>query len=454
MSPTIRRNIEEDQDVRAALGWLGRASGNERAFHARLETAQLAYRDFTASTEHRGQDPAFGDLGADVVAAFFAQAKSLVDERRTYDFALASTTVPWIKQLGRQVVLLDKVVGARGRAARMLSAKTVAPDSAMFELVMAANYASEGLEVAFVEEAKGHARTPDLRLTIPELPHPFFVECKRLDRGQYEQMERARHRLLFQDVARWIDAHALSVHIDVTYTRELADVPETYLSEHLRQALSSLIVTPGGYPWKDEFGHGEIRPANLAAVREDTRESSLYFGTKLARLLSGRVVRETSYHLAAGADPDPRDPRYIDRIQYGSVVTWQCVALGAIERKGRYVKSKLVEADRQLQGLGPAMVHMAMDAELACESSELRRTRNIEAIRVFEPRSKLVAIYIHYLVPRISEAHSWLLDETVDTFGPTTEQMEPTRIFPDAPLVDNDLPAWQQPLAPSKVGSD
>jgi len=29
--------------------------------------------------------------------------------------------------------------------------------------------------------------------------------------------------------------------------------------------------------------------------------------------------------------------------------------------------------------------------------------------------------------------------------------MEPTRIFPDAPLVDNDLPAWQQPLAPPEV---
>lgn len=450
----IRSNIEDDMDVRAALTWLGRASGNERAFGARLETAQSAYREFTASAHHRGQDPALGELGADVVAAFFAQAKSLVDERRTYDFALASMTVPWVKQLGRHVALLDGIAGARGRAARMLNAETVAPDSAMFELVMASNYAAEGLEVAFVDEAKGRARTPDLRLTVPDLQRPFFVECKRLERGQYEQVERARHRLLFQDVARLIDARALSVHIDVTYTRELAEVPDTYLTEHLLQALSSPLVTPGGYPWKDEFGHGEIRRANLAAVREDTRDTSLYFGTKLARLLSGRIVREASYHLAAGADPDPRDPRYLDRIHYGSVVTWQCVAPGAIERKSRYVKSKLVEADRQLQGLGPAMVHMAMDAELACESSGLRRKRNIEAIRVFEPKATLVAIYLHYLVPRISEAHSWLLDETVDTFGPTTEPMEPTRIFPGAPLVDNDLPAWQQPLAPPKVSSE
>jgi hypothetical protein len=446
----IRRNIEDDLDVRAALAWLSRASGNERAFHARLESAQSAYREFTAAADHRGKDPTLGEFGADVVAAFFAQAKSLVDERRTYDFALASTTVPWVKQLGRHVALLDGIAGARGRAARMLSAETVTPDSAMFELVMASNYAAKGLEVAFVEEARGRARTPDLQLTIPGLPRPFFVECKRLARGQYEQMERARHHLLFRDLTRLIDARGLSVHIDVTYTRELAEVPDTYLTEYLRQALASPVVTPGGYPWKDQFGYGEIRRANLAAVRDDTRDTSLYFGTKLARLLSGRVVRETSYHLAVGADPDPRDPRYIDRIHYGSVVTWQCVALRAIERKSRYVKSKLVEADRQLQGLGPAMAHMAMDAELACESSGLKRVRNMEAIKAFEPKSTLVAIYVHYLVPRISEAHSWLIDETVDTFGPTTEPMKPTRIFPDALLVDDDLPAWQQPLSPPK----
>lgn len=95
---------------------------------------------------------------------------------------------------------------------------------------------------------------------------------------------------------------------------------------------------------------------------------------------------------------------------------------------------------------------MAMDAKLACESSGLRRARNIEAIKAFEPKSALVAIYVHYLVPRSSEAHSWLLNETVDTFGPTTEPMEPTRIFPDAPLVDNDLPAWQQPLSSPELG--
>jgi hypothetical protein len=443
--------IDHDPDVRAALMWLAGTSGDASTLIERLKSAQQTYRQFTASAENRGQDPVLGNIGADVVAAYLAQAKSLLDDRRSYDPALASKTVPWVKQLGRNVALLDGIAGARERAARMLRAETVAPDSAMFELVMASNYAAEGLSVAFIDEAKGQSRTPDLRLSLPELPDPFVVECKRLGRGQYEQEEHARHRQLYRNAAELIDARGLSVHIDVTYTRELAEVPETYLADHLRQAMLSRIVTPsGGYPWRDEFGFGEVRPANLAAVRADTRNSSLYFGTKLARLLSGRVVRETGYHLAAAADPDGRDPRYIDKIHYGSVVTWQCIAPRAIERKSRYVKGKLVEADRQLQGHGIAIAHLAMDAELACESSDLRQARNKEAITAFRPRSPLVAIYIHYLVPRISEEHSWLLDETVDTFSPSNEPIEPTRIFPGSTLVENDLPAWKQRLAPPR----
>ena len=441
--------VEEDRDIRAALAWLGHAAGDADAFAVRLANAQEAYREFTAEPENRGKDPKFNDIGADVVAAFFAQAQSLLDDRRSYDLALASTTVPWLKQLGRNVELLDGIEGALERAARMLRADTVLPDSALFELVMAANYAAEGSGVRFVEEAKGTARTPDLQLAIPDIAKPLFVECKRLGRGQYEQAERTRHAELFRDVASLIDSRGLSVHIDVTYIRELNDVPVDYLTEHLRKALASPIATPGGYPWKDEFGLGSIRRANLDAVRADTRDTSLYFGTKLARLLSGRVVRETSYNVAAGAKPDRRDPRYIDRIYYGSVITWQCIAPQAIDRKGRYVKSKLAEADRQLQGWGLGMTHLAMDAELGCESSDLRQARNKEAIRTFAPRSELLIIYVHYLVSRISEGHAWLIDETVDTFAPTTEPLGPTRIFPEAELLENDLPAWQQRFEPS-----
>lgn len=440
----IEGGLEEDRDIEAALDWLASVSTSPGAFWERLRSAQLTYRTATALPENLGRDWDFGLLGSDRVGAYLAQAKSLLDDRRSYDLALGSQIVPWIKQIGRNVGVLDGIPGARARAERMLQASTVHPDSVIFELVMASNYAADGFDVAFVGEARGNAKTPDLCLSAPGLHEGISAECKRLQRGKYEIGEQGRHQQLFCEAAKLIDARRLSIHIDVTYTRELRDIPDTYLADRLMQALSCRVITPGSYPWRDEYGFGEVGPANLAAVRRDIRDTSLYFGTKLARLLCGRVVKESGYHIAAGCDPDSRDPRYIEAIQYGSVVTWQCIAPGAVERKARYVKAKLAEADQQLVGHGQAIAHIAMDAELQSQSSDLRRKRNIEAINAFRPKSKLLAIYLHYLVPRISEVHSWLVDETVDRFGPGFESVPTQAIFSESATVENDLPAWKQ----------
>jgi hypothetical protein len=260
----------------------------------------------------------------------------------------------------------------------------------------------------------------------------------------YEAQEQARHKSLFLKAAKLIRERGLSAHIDVTYTQELSQVPDCYLADRLMRALSSPVIAPRGYPWKDDFGFGVVRQANLAAVRQDIRDSSLYFGTKLARLLCGHAVRESGYNLAAGADPDERDPRFIASIRYGSVVTWQCIAAEAIQKKARYVKAKLTEADRQLKVQGPGIAHLAMDMELQCDSSDLRRAKNIETITSFRPGSELLAIYIHYIVPRISESHAWLVDETVDRFGQDGGEVPSLAIFPASAAIGNELPAWKQ----------
>ena len=440
----VEGGIEDDRDVAVALEWFASVSENTEAFWKRLRSAQLSYQMVTSLPDNFGKDLELGQLGDDIVGSFLAQSKSLLDDRRSYDLALCSQIVPWIKQIGANVDVLDRVPGARDRTARMLQAYTVHPDSVIFELVMASNYAADGFDVAFIKEAKGGSRTPDLRLLAPGLPETISVECKRLNRGQYEINEKARHKMLFREVANLIGEHRLSVHIDVTYTCELEKVPDTYLAKCLSGALSCPIITPGSYPWRDEFGFGEVRPANLAAVRRDIRHSSLYFGTKLARLLCGHVVREGGYHLVAKADPDSRDPRYIESIDYGSVITWQCIAPNAIVKKARYVKTKLAEVDNQLIGHGLGIAHLAMDMEVLSQSSDLRRDRNIQTIKDYQPSSKLLAIYIHYLVPRISETNTWLVDETVDPFGQGCEPVPTQMIFTSSAIMENDLPAWRQ----------
>lgn len=444
---TLKRRpagIEPDEHVATALSWLSTVSGDASAFWRRIEAAQSRYRKFTAAPENFGQDPRLTELGPDVVASFLAQAKSLLDDRRTYDIALASRSIPWVKQIGVKLSDLARVAGARERARRMLADQSTEPDGPLLELVMAGNYAADGLDVAFVPEAPGQAKTPDLHLVAPGVAEPVAIELKRLRQGQYEQVEQARHRLLFSRAAALIHERGLSLCIDVNYKRELTEVPESYLAERLLGFLASPLVMVGAYRWRDEFGFGEIRPANLDAAREDTRDSSLYFGTKMARLLSGTQVRETGYHLAANGIPDHRDPRFMDKINYASVVTWQCTASEAVEKKARHVKARLVEADRQLRSAGIGIIHLAMDAEVGCQSSDLRRERNKEVILEFEAKSRVVALHVHYLVARISESHAWLVDETIDTFGAGRASPPSMMIFPGAKSIGNALPAWKQ----------
>jgi len=137
------------------------------AFWRRIKAAQAHCRAFTEAPQNLGQDPDLADLGPDVLASFLAQAKSLLDGRRTYDIALASRCIPWIKQLGVDFNELVRVKGAAERARRMLADARTAPDRPMLELVMGGNYAADGLDVTFVTEAPGRAKTPDLHLFVP-----------------------------------------------------------------------------------------------------------------------------------------------------------------------------------------------------------------------------------------------------------------------------------------------
>lgn len=440
--------VEEDDDVDAALSWLISVSNSAHSLVQRLVNAQDGYRSATSLPQNLGRDLELRAISEDVVSAYLAQAKSMIQDLRTFDFALASRVLPWVKQLGVNVGLLPEIQGAVDRALNMWENSSVAPDSAMFELVMASNYAAAGFEVEFIPELKGQKKTPDFRISVAGEPDPIFVECKRLQEGDYERKEKAKHREIYRHVSELIDELGASVHIDVTYTRPLEEVPDDYLTEHLKRFLSSRIIISGGYPWKDESGFGKIKAANVAAVHRDIRNSSLYFGTKLARLLSGCVVREEGYHLVAGAEPDSRDPRFIDQLFYASVITWQCISPVSIERKARYVTTKLSEADQQLKGHGPGIVHIAMNMQLDCQSSDLRRARNTQAIKNFVPTSEMLAVYLHYLVPRNTEAYSWSVDETVDKFGPGYLPVPTLAAFPIARKLNNDLPGWKQRITP------
>lgn len=75
--------VESDAHVGAALNWLASSSGDAAAFFDRLRAAQARYRAITAEASFLGKDPSWSDLGPDIVAAYLAQGKSLLEDRKS-----------------------------------------------------------------------------------------------------------------------------------------------------------------------------------------------------------------------------------------------------------------------------------------------------------------------------------------------------------------------------------
>lgn len=148
--------VMEDKYVAIGLEWLNQLQDDIKTSLSRLQSAQHQYIHVTNDAAFFGKDFDIKLYGTDIVASFFAQAKSLLDNRRAYDVSIASHIIPWVKQLGRNCYLIDAIPGARERAKRMLDDKMLYPNTALFELVIiAGNYADKGYQVEFIPEQKG-----------------------------------------------------------------------------------------------------------------------------------------------------------------------------------------------------------------------------------------------------------------------------------------------------------
>jgi hypothetical protein len=437
-----REGLYEDAEIRAAFAWFSEVSGDAVGLRARIENAQCLYRQYVADPANLGKDPKLDALGADRVASYLAQADALVRDRGAYDLVLSSRIVPFIKHIGSAVEVLRHVPGAAERAQRMLRQSTVDPNSAIFELAVAVAYCRSRFRVEFIAEAPPERR-PDLRVELNGVIAD--VECKRLQKGDYEKAESARQGLICDQLAELIHDKRLSIHIDVTYSRPLSEIPVNYLLDRVNASLRCSILTPNGFPWEDEFGSGLIRAANLRAVQYDTAESSLYFGTKMGRLLTGAEVSQDAYNLIGSGEPDERDVRFLERVFYCSAVTWTCAAEQSVNARARYIRSKLSEADQQLRSSSSGIVHFGMDGQRDGHTSDLRRGRNIEVVREYRADSNIKTIHLHYFVPKSTETSAWTIYETSEWFGASpVPLLKSGQIFDQSETMDNDLAAWHQ----------
>lgn len=441
----MRVPVENDPDVRKAIEWLYDSSTNSDALHARINIARDHYLENARFENHKWQDPRSLTLPKDPIASYLAQAEAFLGDRNAYDARIGPRVLPFLKSIGQGLELLQQMPGASERAQRLISPNNDHPDSGLFEFATAVRYAREiELEVEFIPE--GHQRMADIRASNSD--GEFHIECKRLRSSAYEEREVARVRTIFAEFDHIIAAKKLSVYVDVVFLQEIESIPPDYLAQRVGQVAASRIFVWDCYPWRDEYAEGVVRLANVDAVHRDTRDSDLIVGPKMARLLSGQVVSEGSYFLAVGGKVSKSDPRYLDTMSYGSVLTWNCIALASIEARGRYIRSKLADIDRQLEHAPVGIAHIGMDAERDTKAADLRREKNREAIVGFQAKSALVDIELHYFMPRVSENHSWMIDETVDSFSTSPgPALRVARIIVgnETELTDRKKPAWYQP---------
>lgn len=410
--------MNELEEIEAALRWFFEICENPLELAERIETARSHYRDMTNFEDGRwvSNDPFEGF--EDRMAIILAQAVADLRDVRTRDLFLAAETLPFLKIIGSHLDLLRHIPGAIERAKRMLRRREPHPDGGIFELVVALRYAREDeLIVEFIPEQ--NRRMADFLIRpadddpLEEAIKEIHVECKRLRPSDYERSEQRQAQEILNGINSFVHENKISLCVDITFTAELRSVPTDYLLRCLEVITDSLLV-PRNYPWKDEFGEGSVRTADIAAVEQDVESTFLLVDSKLARLLAGGERLDEHFHLVCGGKPHAGDPRFIDEFDYGTVVFWRCLAEESVEARARHVRSKLADIDRQVEHAPLAIAHIGMDVERDTVTADLRRERNLATVASYRPNSQLMEIDLHYFLPRVSEAVGWIIDETVE----------------------------------------
>jgi hypothetical protein len=435
--------LEQDEDIFRALAWITHcAGGGSREGLKRAARALEHYHAHCGLKDGRWvrQEPLL--LPADLPGSWVAQAVAFLTKANSYDARLGSRILPLIKAIGVALPELALVPGAKERVRRMMADRTRSPESAFFELATACRYLCEGMEVAFIPEGSG--RTADLSVGIG--PHQIHVECKRLQKSDYEVSEVAAVEALFKPLERWLTTEKISLYVDVQFTVEIARVPPDYLEMQAMRAVQSPLALPDGYPWKDAYGQGVVRHANLEAVALDTEDSYILVGPKLVRLLTGKHLDPAKCMLSALAQSKhDDDSRYVAQVTMASVIHWECLAAESVEARARFIKSKLADIDRQVASAPLAIAHIGMDAERDSVTADLRRSLNKKTVMEYLAGSRLAEVELHYFLPRELEQLTWAIDEMVDTFiaGDGTSLLPNPRLLPGEDI--EQLPPWHIP---------
>lgn len=333
----------------------------------------------------------------------------------------AQRILPFFAALGRKIAYKSKIKNLEEKIKILVHSHNKEPDGIFFELLVAFSYAEAGWDVEFLEE--GERKTPDL--FVKRGDQEFFVECKRLTRGQgYTGTERDDFLKLWDKLSPALYENRQWLWLDATFYVKPQSLPENYL---LEASKSFLPVKSGGKHevWNDGKVSIYARQLNGNKINNYLDSNGVkYLSAKMIEVISGerRAFDETPTTLLCSIEKYSEYQggvlsvlgRYVNRLGFACGMTRSIVSEESIRIKARDVKKVLSEAIKQLPKDRPSIVHIGIEAT---DGFAVEKARNdkLREIANFDFDNRAISLVrLHRFVPLASADLLYDFIETKD----------------------------------------
>lgn len=403
-----------DDGVLSAINWLT-SFVDRSGWSRRLEIVRSRFDAGQQDWARGARSPLFDPQDAMAWYVFQANAYASAADRQDCFEPESFRIAPLFLRLGQLLPVLQSVTGIGERIERLMSSGRGQPDQGLFELLVAGAYKCRGWQtVEFVRERPGIAKTHEFNIAAGQ--RRWAVECKRVNRSGYEAQEYVRGQALARPLHDLCRARNCSLVLEVIYKVELYEVDDHYLVDHAEAFLNN----PRRTRWDDPITRGQVRHVDWRLARTVLEHDDVFFGSsRMVELLVGTYAANADHSVEADWTPARRRPLHTTAMNRASVVSWRSASEDAARRKARHFKSMVAEADEQLPGDRPGVVHVGYEARDGNSVDDFRHALNAVEMLTFEPRvSRMRWVYGNYLSPEHTNdpKEACALSETTATY--------------------------------------
>lgn len=426
-----RATGEDAVAVRRALDWFMEGlsaeewSRRKNAIEDYLEAVHAPYLSREAAPA-----PAPLSTYTDKMGWYLYLAETALTRVESYEPTQGARVLPIFHRLGTDLGLLTTIGDIEGKRARLLTIDADAPDSGLFEMLVALLWRrNDWCDVDFVP-ATPASKSHDLIARAGKLE--WAIECKRLAKdSEYSLAERAKWLRMWRQLSHYLVDRRMAVVLEIVFHVPLETLDDNFLLSELGGKLP-LIVSPctiiSNETWEVSVSGVDMAAAHrhlqhnfvkcpseqlnelIAGYRDANRGFTSIVGGKMGRIGGGRG-----------------NNRYLDSLDFAAGAFWHCDADSVIDRKARDIRGRLAKAVAQLPDGVPSVVHVGLETLDGVLVEAERYGRIFRTVSQFDPRGKdLGWVYCHLYQSYSPPDVAWTFDETVYYFSsPVTSHERP-----------------------------